>query len=315
MTDFETPIMNWLIIGGTIGGIAFLLFLIRWMSGTTIKPGESPETMGHVWDGDLAEYNNPLPGWWLKMFYLTIFFGVVYLILFPGLGTFKGILGWTSTGQYDKEMAHAEETYAPLFESFMRQEIPALATDPKAIEVGRRLYLNYCATCHGSDAGGVRGFPNLRDHDWLYGGEPEKLVETITNGRSGLMPAWDGILKHEDIFNVANYVRSLSGSPIDSTVKLKGEAIYQTNCAACHGLEGGGNQMMGAPNLADNIWLYGGSQQRVIDTIVGGRNGKMPAHGAFLGEAKIHLLAAYIYSLTNVGDLSEQPIGEDLAAQ
>lgn len=315
MSDFAHPILNWLIIGGTLGGIAFLVFLIRWMSGTTGKPGEGPKTMGHVWDGDLAEYNNPLPAWWLKMFYITLIFGVVYLLLFPGLGTFKGFLNWSSTGQYEREIAHANQAYAPLFNAFLDREIPTLATDPKALEVGRRLFLNYCATCHGSDAGGVRGFPNLRDHDWLYGGDPENIVATITHGRSGLMPAWKDILKQEDIFNVANYVRSLSGNPVDSVVKVKGEQIYQTNCAACHGAGGEGNQMMGAPNLADNIWLYGGSQQRVIDTIAGGRNGHMPAHGEFLGEAKVHLLAAYIYSLSNVGDLRERPIGEDLASQ
>lgn len=312
MTDFAHPVINWLIIGGTLGSIAGLVWLIRWMSGTTTSTPDAPETMGHVWDEDLAEYNNPLPGWWLNLFYITLIFGVIYLALFPGLGTFPGLLKWSSTGQYEQEMQVAEETYAPIFEAFMQQEIPALATNAEAIEVGRRLYLNYCSTCHGSDAGGVRGFPNLRDHDWLYGGEPEQLVQTITHGRQGLMPAWEEILTEEQIMNVASYVRSLSGEPIDAVAQKEGQSVYATNCAACHGPEGKGNQMMGAPNLADNIWLYGGSQTRVVETIVKGRNGKMPAHGEFLGEAKIHLLAAYIYSLSNDAEAKEVP-GKELA--
>ena len=307
MTDFAHPVLNWLIIGGTVFGFVGLIFLIRWMSSTSGTSSDQPETMGHVWDEDLEEYNNPLPRWWLNLFYLTLIFGAVYLALFPGLGTFPGLLNWTSTGKYEAEIAQANAVYAPIFDAYLQDEIPDLATNSEALDIGRRLYLNYCATCHGSDAGGVRGFPNLRDHDWLYGGAPEQITQTISQGRQGIMPGWKDILDRESIFNVTQYVRSLGGNPIDPAVKIQGQKVYEANCVVCHGADGTGNQMMGAPNLADNIWLYGGSQRAVLKSVEVGRSGRMPAHDDFLGEAKIHLLAAYIYSLSHLGD----PVASD----
>ncbi len=299
MADFTSPFFNWFIIVLVVISFIGLFWLIIWMSGGR-PTGDKVETMGHVWDDNLEELNNPLPKWWLNLFYITIFFGIAYLVLFPGMGTFQGVLGWSSKGQYDAEMATAAEQYDPLYEQYVNQPIPEIATNEEALDIGKRLYATYCTTCHGADARGVRGFPNLRDHDWLWGGAPEQIQASITQGRSGLMPAWNQLLETEQIFNVSQYVRSMSGKPIDPVVADAGKQVYNTNCAICHGANGEGNQLMGAPNLADNIWLYGGTQKQIIETINNGRNGKMPAHGEFLGEAKVHLLANYIYSLSMV---------------
>ena len=299
MADFTSPFFNWFIIVLVVISFIGLFWLIIWMSGGR-PTGDKVETMGHVWDDNLEELNNPLPKWWLNLFYITIFFGIAYLVLFPGMGTFQGVLGWSSKGQYDAEMASAAEQYDPLYEQYVNQPIPEIATNEEALDIGKRLYATYCTTCHGADARGVRGFPNLRDHDWLWGGAPEQIQASITQGRSGLMPAWNQLLETEQIFNVSQYVRSMSGKPIDPVVADAGKQVYNTNCAICHGANGEGNQLMGAPNLADNIWLYGGTQKQIIETINNGRNGKMPAHGEFLGEAKVHLLANYIYSLSMV---------------
>ena len=299
MADFTSPFFNWFIIVLVVISFIGLFWLIIWMSGGR-PTGDKVETMGHVWDDNLEELNNPLPKWWLNLFYITIFFGIAYLVLFPGMGTFQGVLGWSSKGQYDAEMASAAEQYDPLYEQYVNQPIPEIATNEEALDIGKRLYATYCTTCHGADARGVRGFPNLRDHDWLWGGAPEQIRASITQGRSGLMPAWNQLLETEQIFNVSQYVRSMSGKPIDPVVADAGKQVYNTNCAICHGANGEGNQLMGAPNLADNIWLYGGTQKQIIETINNGRNGKMPAHGEFLGEAKVHLLANYIYSLSMV---------------
>ena len=303
MADFTSSFWSWFIAIPTILGIVAMFWLIINYSGSrTYGEAKDGEPMGHVWDGDLQEMNNPLPRWWLNMFYATLIFSVIYLVLYPGLGSWKGILGWTEVNQYEAEMKQAEETYGPLFDQYLKVGIEELARDPKAVEMGRHLFATYCVGCHGSDAGGARGFPNLRDNDWLYGGTPEKIVETITNGRQGMMPAWEdqGLLSREDVVNVAEYVRSLSGAEnIDPQARAKGEGVYKANCAACHGPDGKGNQAIGAPNLTDEVWLYGGSQKRVIESIAHGRSGKMPAWGEILGEGKIHLLAAYIYSLSH----------------
>ena len=256
------------------------------------------ETMGHIWDENLEELNNPLPRWWLYMFYITLVFGIIYLALYPGLGSFKGLLGWTETKQYESEIQQANEKYDPIYDKYSNIDIAALVNEPEALKIGERLFSTYCTLCHGSDARGVRGFPNLRDNDWLYGGSPEKIQETILNGRQGAMPAWQELLEHQDIFNVSQYVQSLSGRPVDSVTAYKGKQIFDKNCAICHGPEGKGNQDIGAPNLTDNIWLYGGTQKQIQQSIAQGRSGRMPAHKEFLGKAKIHLLAAYIYGLS-----------------
>jgi cytochrome c oxidase cbb3-type subunit 3 len=255
--------------------------------------------MGHKWDGDLEELNNPLPRWWLNMFYITMVWAVVYLLLYPGVGTHPMLLGWSQVKQYNEEMAAAEERYGPIFEQFMSEDIAVVARSPEARKIGRRLFLNYCASCHGSDAGGNPGFPNLRDGDWLYGGSPEAIKTSIMNGRSGVMPPWGDALGEGGVYNVAQYVLSLSGRNVDGSAAKAGEAQFNQFCVACHQVGGIGNQALGAPNLTNGVWLYGGSPKAVEASIAGGRNGLMPPHADFLGEAKVHLLAAYVYSLSN----------------
>jgi cytochrome c oxidase cbb3-type subunit 3 len=303
MADFTSSFWNWYIIIPTIGGIIGCFFLVRWLSGGTLKSGEQAESMGHVWDENLEELNNPLPSWWLKLFYITLVFGLVYLVLYPGLGSFPGLLGWSSHGQYESEMAMADTKYGPLFTKYREMPIVKLAGDPEAHKMGERLFVTYCAVCHGSDARGARGFPNLRDNDWLYGGAPEQIEQTILNGRNGVMPAWQDALGDQGVADVTQYVLSLSGRNVDQAAAARGKEKFQTLCVACHGPDGKGNQAIGAPNLTDNIWLYGGSEKAVTETISKGRNGQMPAHKEFLGEDKVHLLAAYVYSLST----GEQP--------
>jgi len=273
--------------------LSFLCWLLSGRAGTS-----SVETSGHVWDEDLEEYNNPLPRWWLNMFYLTIAWGALYLIAYPGLGAFKGMLGWSQEAQYQGEIAAADAKYAPLFAKFAGTDLAQVAQDPEAQKIGGRLFAAYCTTCHGSDAGGARGFPNLRDGDWLWGGEPATVKATILNGRQAAMPAWGAIIGPEGVQQVAAYVESLSGRATDAAAAAKGQQVYQTNCVACHGAEGKGNPMMGAPNLTDDIWLYGGSTAKIAESIDKGRNGIMPAQGELLGEDKVHLLAAYVLSLS-----------------
>jgi len=298
MADFTSSFWNWYIIIPTVAGIIGCFLLVRWLS-TDIKPDDLAKSMGHVWDEDLEELNNPLPRWWLNMFYLTLFFGIGYLVLYPGLGTWAGLLGWTSIGQYKQEIDLADAKYGPLFSRYESMDIIAVADDPDARRMGERLFVNYCATCHGSDARGARGFPNLRDNDWLYGGAPATIEQTIMNGRSGVMPAWESALGGEaGVADVAEYVIGLSGRNVDTEAAARGGEKFAMLCAACHGADGTGNQALGAPNLTDNIWLYGGSKARVSETIAKGRNGVMPAHAAFLGKDKVHLLAAYVYSLS-----------------
>ena len=300
MADFTSGFWSWYVIVGVVGGIAGMFWLNRWMSvGPRPRAGEKVKTMGHVWDEDLQELNNPLPRWWLNLFYVTLFFGVGYLALYPGLGTFRGLLGWTETGQYDREMAAADKQFGPLYEKYFKEDLLTLANDREALKTGERLFVNYCSSCHGSDAGGGPGFPNLRDDDWLYGGDPQTIQTTILNGRQGAMPAWGAVLGPEGVSNVAEYVLSLSGRGTDTAAAAAGKEKFQQLCVACHGPEGKGNQAMGAPNLTDNIWLYGGSKKTIMETIDKGRNGRMPAHAEFLGEAKVHLLAAYVYSLSH----------------
>ncbi len=260
---------------------------------------KGPETMGHVWDGDLTEYNNPLPRWWLNLFYITLVFGAVYLVLYPGLGRFAGVLGWTGIEQYEEEMAEADRAYGPLFQQYLATDLKSLAEDPKAQKIGKRLYASYCATCHGADAGGALGFPDLTDDDWLYGGEPETIERSIREGRAGMMPPWEGTLSPQDLTDVTAYVRGLSGNTVDGAAAERGKPVFEKNCAVCHGAEARGNPAFGAPNLSDAIWLYGGSERRVAESIAKGRQGRMPEHDEFLGDAKAHLLAAYVYSLSS----------------
>jgi cytochrome c oxidase cbb3-type subunit 3 len=300
MADFTSGFWNWFIAVPTVIGILVLFWLNRKM--TTPRRGrqETTKTTGHVWDEDLRELNNPLPRWWLNMFYITLVFGLVYLVLYPGLGTFAGMLRWSQQDQYERELAAANQRYGELYEKYLREQLTVLAANPDAVKTGERLFVNYCASCHGSDARGAPGYPNLRDGDWLWGGDPQAIEFTILNGRQAAMPAWGQVLGQDGVANVAEYVLSLSGKrTVNESAVAEGKAKFQQLCVACHGPEGKGNSALGAPNLTDDVWLYGGSQRVVMETIERGRSGRMPAHEDFLGEAKVHLLAAYVYSLSH----------------
>ena len=268
------------------------------------EPGQSVETTGHVWDGDLAEYNNPLPRWWMWLFYATIAFALVYLALYPGLGKLPGAFGWTSADAYSIEMRDADARLQPLYAKYLTMDPKLVASDGEALAMGERLFLNYCSQCHGSDAGGSKGFPNLRDTDWLYGGEPQAIKASITDGRNGVMPPFGAALSGEDIRDVVQYVRSLSGLPSDGLRAQLGKPLFAQNCAACHGVDGKGNQQIGAPNLTDSVWLYGSTEAAITESITKGRGvasaiTRMPAHKERLDEGKIQLLTAYVWSLSN----------------
>ncbi len=300
MADFTSGFWTWFISLTTIASIiGLLIFLLKCSKRSEGEDPNKVETMGHVWDENLEELNNPLPRWWFYSFIFTLVWGVAYLIFYPGLGAYAGLLGWSQTRQLEEEMQLANDKYGPLYEQFHNTDIAILSKDEEALKIGERLYASYCTTCHGSDARGARAYPNLRDGDWLYGGNPEQIKTTIMQGRHAAMPAWGEILTHKDIFNVASYVEKLAGREVDSMHASLGGDIFQKNCSVCHGPDGKGNIMLGAPNLTDDIWLYGGSQKKITESIISGRNGIMPAHKEFLGEAKVHILTAYIYSLSN----------------
>jgi len=297
-TTFTSGFWNIWIWVLTLGNILACWWLIWWASRR--RPGDPAvgELTGHSWDG-LQEINNPLPRWWLWMFYLTMIFGVIYLVLYPGLGTFKGVLGWTQENAHAAEMQKADEKYGPVFAQFASQPIEALADNQEAQKIGGRLYANYCSLCHGSDAGGGPGYPDLSDKAWLWGGSPEQIKTSIMDGRNGVMPGWEAPLGGEQGVNeVAAYVLSLSGRKVDAEQAQAGKTKFDAMCVACHGADGTGNPALGAPNLADKTWVYGGSEGAVRKSIAKGRTGVMPAHRNFLGEDKSHLLAAYLYSLS-----------------
>lgn len=298
MSDFVSDFWNLYVVVIVLASILACAVLLVIQGKATFTPGK---TMGHVWDETLEEYNNPMPKWWSWLFVITVVFALVYLALYPGLGNFKGVLGWTSAGQHKAEVDKVDATVKPLFDKYMAMDLKAVAADKQALEMGKRLYLTYCMQCHGADARGAKGFPNLTDGDWLYGGEPEQIKETIANGRMGVMPP-HAQLGGETIKDLANFVRSLSGLPNESVRAAKGkEAFTSAGCIGCHGPEGKGTQAVGAPNLTDKVWLYGSSENTITETITNGRQNKMPAWKEFLGDAKVHLLAAYVVSLSQGG--------------
>ena len=307
MSDFTSGFWNLYIVVITFVSIVACGVLLWAQNKVRVKPGgKGADTTGHVWDGDLAEYNNPLPKWWMNLFWITLVFSALYLVLYPGMGTFQGVLGWTQTGQYDKERGDAEAKVKPLYDKYAAMPLPAVAADAQGRAMGERIFLNNCAQCHGSDAGGAKGFPNLRDGDWLYGGEPEKIVETITGGRMGVMPPQGAVLGDEGVRNVVAYVRSLSGMTADPLKAQLGKEKFTTICAACHGADGKGNPALGAPNLTDKVWLFGSTEAAITETVTKGRNMNasegtlaMPAFKDVLGPARIHLVAAYVWSLSN----------------
>ena len=296
MSDFTSPFWAWYIFIIVAGSIIWLFYLLMTQnkdknSSTEIKP------TGHKWDEDLEELNTPLPRWWLQLFYATNIFAVGYLILYPGIAIFDGVLGWSSVGAYYAEQEAAELKYGEQYVNYLKQDVATLATNKDAITTGSRLFSTYCTQCHGSDAGGGPGFPNLRDGDWLWGGDEAQIKHTITSGRMAAMPAWGAVLGKDGVKNVGAYVMSLSGRKTAGDLDA-GKEKYQQLCVACHGAEARGNIALGAPNLTDETWLYGSSRRSIEKSITEGRNGRMPAFGEFLGEGKVHLLTAYVYSLS-----------------
>ncbi|HCA75288.1 MAG TPA: cytochrome-c oxidase, cbb3-type subunit III [Alteromonas sp.] len=306
----------------TLGSIVGCFILLRWnLTNYTGHP--EGESMGHEFDG-IVEINNPLPRWWTILFYATIVWSFFYLALYPGLGSFEGFWGWRSSNQdvrtleesaqaridakergliveYDRELDFAAEKFDPIFEAYAQVPVEELVKNEEAVKVGQRLFMQNCSQCHGSDARGNMGFPNLTDDDWLYGGSGAKIKETLTNGRIAAMPAWIDAMGEQGIKETVAYVLSLSGREMEENhdaLAEAGKARFMA-CAACHGMDGKGNQMLGAPNLTDNIWLYGGSERAITETLTYGRNGVMPSFKKTLGDNKIHVVATYVYSLSN----------------
>jgi cytochrome c oxidase cbb3-type subunit 3 len=277
----------------TLGNVIAAGWLMLWSSRMTTGEGA---TTGHVWDEDIVEGNNPLPRWWLQLFWITIVFSVIFCIFYPAFGDFS-LLGWSQQQQYEDEMAAAEEVYGEIFAAFAATPLTELANDPAALSAGRNLFVNNCATCHGSDARGARGFPNLTDQEWQWGGNPEQILTTLTNGRTGIMPPLGAVLG-DNVDVVVDYVQYLAGRDVDPDRVAAGQTQYQTLCFACHGATGEGNPLLGAPDLTNEIWVYGGGPSAIRESIVNGRTGEMPAQAPLLGADRVHVLAAYVLSLS-----------------
>jgi cytochrome c oxidase cbb3-type subunit 3 len=298
MSDFFSDFWSNYVAIASLGSIA-LCALLLWLVARAKVPGGTDGTTGHVWDEDLREANNPMPRWWVGLFVITIVFGLAYLVAYPGLGSYKGELAWSTENEYATDLAKATRELEPVYAAYAAMPIERVAGEPAATAIGERLFLNNCAQCHGSDARGSKGFPNLADGDWLHGGAPEKIKESITRGRTGVMPPMaEAIGTPEDVKNVANYVLSLSGSPHDSVRAGLGKSKFSA-CAACHGVAGTGNPAVGAPNLVDRVWLHGYGQEAIISIINTGRTNQMPGQQGRLTEAQIHVLASYVWGLSN----------------
>ena len=298
MSDFVSDFWSMYVAVAVIVSVLACAVLL-WISGTTKVSPAADNTTGHVWDGDLREMNNPLPKWWVYLFIITVVFAFVYGALYPTFGSYKGQLGWSSQGQHAAEVDKVQKAIAPIYAAYTKMDAAAVAADPKAMAIGERLFMNNCAQCHGSDARGSKGFPNLTDKDWLYGGAPEVIKETITNGRNGVMPPMAAAVgTPEDVKNLAQYVLSLSGSPHDPVQATLGKEKFGV-CAACHGADGKGNVAMGAPNLTDGIWLHGWGADAVIKMINEGKNNAMPPQNRLLNADQIHVLSAYVWGKSN----------------
>jgi cytochrome c oxidase cbb3-type subunit III len=298
MSDFTANFWSLYVAGFTVVGILACLILL-WVTARKKVAATADNTTGHVWDEDLTEMNNPMPRWWMWLFVLTIVFSLLYLVAYPGLGTYQGELGWSSKAEYEDEVRRANESLAPLYAQFTGRKAEEVAGDAQAMAIGERLFMNNCAQCHGSDARGSKGFPDLTDTDWLHGGSTAKIAETIKGGRKGAMPPMAAAVgTPDDVRNVAHYVLSLSNSPHDSVRAQLGKFKYGA-CAACHGVDGKGNAALGAPNLADNVWLHGWGEQAIVNIVNNGKNSVMPGQEGKLTEAQIHVLASYVWGMSN----------------
>lgn len=288
---------HWTVIIVVVAHIIAYLWLLFATSKKKVDKRED-NTTGHVWDGDLKELDNPMPRWWLWLFVLTIVFSIIYLYLYPGMGNLKGSKDWTSINRFEANYKANTEARNRSFAGFINKPIEELIKDENAMLIGKRIFANNCALCHGSDAAGAVGFPNLTDGDWNWGGEFENILTTITDGRMGVMPAFAPALGEDGTKQVAAYVRSLSGIDHDASLATEGAQKFGMFCAACHGPEGKGNDMFGAPDLTDDVWLYG-SHEIIETALYEGLNGNMPAQKDILDENRIKLVAAYVYSLSN----------------
>jgi cytochrome c oxidase cbb3-type subunit 3 len=304
MSDFYSDIWDWYVTIIVLVSIVACAVFLKSQSKARIEVPDDAEPggpTGHVWDETLRENQHPLPRWWVITFYLTIVFSLVYLALFPGLGTrYKGTLGWTSAGELQADNRVADAKFGPMFDAFLKKDLVAVAADPRAHLIGERIFLNGCSQCHGSDARGAKGFPNLTDEEWIWGGTPETIEETITQGREGMMPPQIEVVgTKEDAIDTADYVLSLSGTQHEAARAARGKAKFDAICSACHGAEGKGTPAMGAPDISNRIWTYGGTRAAILDAIEHGHHGVMPAHKDVLTPAQIHLVAAYVYSLSH----------------
>jgi cytochrome c oxidase cbb3-type subunit 3 len=298
MSDFTSSFWSIYVAGITAVSILACAILL-WFSGKARAMTANDNTTGHVWDGDLREMNNPLPRWWVGLFIITIIFGVLYLVLYPGMGSFAGTAKWSQQDQYDREVAKGNAEVAPLYAKFTAMPVEDVSRDPKAKAIGERLFMNNCSQCHGSDARGSKGFPNLTDNDWLHGGTPDKIKETLNLGRIGNMPPMAAALgTADDVKNVAQYVLSLSNSPHDSVRAQLGKEKFAV-CAACHGPDAKGMQAVGSANLTDNVWLHGFGEAAIAAMINQGKVNQMPAQAGKLTDGQIHVLAAYVWGLSN----------------
>jgi len=296
---------SWYVIALIALNIAGCVWLLWWTAKR--RPGDpKPDDTSHTWDGDITEYNKPLPRWWINLFYLTIVFGIGYLLWYPGMGAFAGYGKWSSQREHAQKKATIDAKLEATFAPYKGQPINVLAADPAARQLGRSIFNNTCATCHGSSAQGVTGYPNLTDDIWHWGGSPERVLETVLDGREGVMPEWGKVLTgmggDHAVDYVAAYVRTLSRddkSLYNDYMAAQGRPLYQGVCVACHGADGKGNTAMGAPDLTDDYWLYGSSSEALRQSIANGRHGVMPAHRELLGETRARLVAAYVWSLSN----------------
>ena len=296
MSDFINDGWAWFVAGITVAGLLFCAFILMVASKRKVMADDN--STGHVWDEDLRELNNPLPRWWMWLFIITVVFAAVYLALYPGLGSAPGLLKWTSTGQWQTEQDKARAAMAPVYARYTAMPAADLAKDVKAMGIGERLFVNNCAQCHGSDARGSKGFPNLTDADWLGGNGPEYIAKTINAGRVGMMPPMAAAVGGaDDLKNVSHYVLSLSGSAHNNVSSQLGKAKF-TACAACHGADGKGNQALGAPNLTDKIWLHGWGEEAITQIVVNGKQNVMPGFENRLSPEQIHVLAAYVWNLS-----------------
>jgi cytochrome c oxidase cbb3-type subunit 3 len=284
-------IWHWFVIIGTLGSLAFFLALLFGNRRTS-----ADATTGHDFDG-IQEYDNPLPMWWVWMFVLTIVFGLAYLAYYPGLGNFGGASSWTSLSALEEAQAAHEARFAPIYAELAKLDEAELRDSRQARQVGRRLFINNCSTCHGVNGRGAFGFPNLTDDEWIWGAGFEQAKAAISRGRTAAMPAWRSALGDKGVADVTQFVLQLAGNDHDPEAAVRGAAHFRTLCVACHGAGGQGNPALGAPDLTNDVWLYGGTREHIAYTIRNGRNGSMPSFEGILSEDKIHVLSGYVTSL------------------